>query len=91
MVPSLIVFGGDTLRGVAEAMRWLAFRARGELLPGVAACQPEAEHPAPLVVSKPGGFGSEQTLVELLRKLAPLPSDLPNPSGFDTPARSDER
>ena len=58
------VIGGDTFVGVARAGEWQGFLPQREILPGVAACE-VVERPGLVVISKPGGFGDDDTLVKL--------------------------
>ena len=60
---TLVVFGGDTLAGIARANGWEGFVPRDELLPGVALCEIPGADLA--LVSKPGGFGNDDVLLEL--------------------------
>jgi uncharacterized protein YgbK (DUF1537 family) len=63
-VGTLVVFGGDTLLGIAAAFQWNQFRPLTEMLPGLTASQP-APAVAPLVISKAGGFGAADLLLRL--------------------------
>ena len=60
---SLVVFGGDTLAGISKANRWSGFVPRDEPLPGVALSEVPESHL--VVLSKPGGFGSDDVLLKL--------------------------
>lgn len=60
---ALVVFGGDTLSGIALANRWTGFVPRDELLPGVALA--EIPETGLALVSKPGGFGNDDVLLKL--------------------------
>ncbi|HWN96041.1 MAG TPA: four-carbon acid sugar kinase family protein [Methylomirabilota bacterium] len=64
---ALVVFGGDTLAGVAQANRWRGLIPRGEVLPGLALCE-IAEQPGLILISKPGGFGDQDVLLKLREK-----------------------
>ena len=72
-VATLAVIGGDTLAGFCEAMAWREFIALGEIEPGMAISaplqNPEAR-PDPLhIISKPGGYGDDDTLVRIVGAL----------------------
>ncbi len=63
-VPTLAVFGGDTLAALAAACGWKAFRPQAEVVPGiplVAVCGQDALW----VLTKAGGFGAEDLLVKI--------------------------
>lgn len=72
-VATLAIIGGDTLAGFCEAMAWREFIALGEIEPGMAISapmeSPEAR-PDPLhIISKPGGYGDDDTLVRIVGAL----------------------
>lgn len=60
---TLVVFGGDTLAGIARANGWEGFVPRAEMLPGVALS--EIPETGLALVSKPGGFGNDDVLLKL--------------------------
>ncbi len=62
---SLIVFGGDTLLAIARARGWSDLLPQDELLPGVVASRVSADMKAPLLITKAGGFGSEDVLIRI--------------------------
>lgn len=62
-VPTLVVFGGDTLAAIAEAIGWTAFRPQVEFRPGipfVKVCGQDAL----CVLTKAGSFGAEDLLAK---------------------------
>jgi len=61
---ALVVFGGDTLAGIARANGWKGFVPRDEILPGVAVCEVR-EQRGLVLLTKPGGFGDEDVLLRL--------------------------
>lgn len=61
---TLIVFGGDTLAGIARASGWNLFVPRGEVSPGLTISQPAGEKLT--VISKAGGFGESDVVDRLL-------------------------
>jgi uncharacterized protein YgbK (DUF1537 family) len=65
---TLIVFGGDTLMGIAGAMSWNSFVPRGELEPGVTVATPAGSELC--VISKAGGFGDADVLNRIVSKIA---------------------
>jgi uncharacterized protein YgbK (DUF1537 family) len=64
---TLIVFGGDTLMGIARALNWSAFIPRGELEPGVTVAMPKGSETC--VISKAGGFGDAEVLKRIVRRM----------------------
>jgi D-threonate/D-erythronate kinase len=52
---TLVVFGGDTLMGIAKAMKWKAFIPQMEIEAGISVAKPLGSDL--VVVSKAGGFG----------------------------------
>ncbi|HEX7862946.1 MAG TPA: four-carbon acid sugar kinase family protein [Verrucomicrobiae bacterium] len=61
---TLIVFGGDTLMGIARALNWSAFIPCGELEPGVTVARPKGSETC--VISKAGGFGNAEVLKRIV-------------------------
>jgi len=61
---TLIVFGGDTLAGIARAFGWDQFLPRGEVSPGLTIS--EAAGAKLAVISKAGGFGESGVVDRLL-------------------------
>lgn len=64
---TLIVFGGDTLMGIARSMEWDAFIPRMELEPGITTATPLRSDL--LVVSKAGGFGDREAACRIVRSI----------------------
>jgi uncharacterized protein YgbK (DUF1537 family) len=62
--PTLVVFGGDTLLGIARACEWCGFIPRTEVGPGITVAQPLGD--PRVVISKAGGFGDRNVLEEIL-------------------------
>jgi uncharacterized protein YgbK (DUF1537 family) len=52
---TLIVFGGDTLLGIARACGWKAFVPKTEIAPGITVSTPQDTDLT--VINKAGGFG----------------------------------
>jgi uncharacterized protein YgbK (DUF1537 family) len=61
----LTVFGGDTLLGIARACRWFGLLPQDEILPGVVISRVVGEIDAPLLITKAGGFGAVDFLLQL--------------------------
>lgn len=61
---TLVVFGGDTLMGIARTTRWKALTPLREVTDGVTVSRPENERL--VVISKAGGFGGDDTLERIL-------------------------
>ncbi len=66
----LITVGGDTTLGVLEAFGNPLLQAQGEYLPGIPCSNFCTQGRTWTLASKAGGFGSENTLVNLLQKIA---------------------
>ena len=64
-IPTIAVFGGDTLAAMAQACHWTAFRPRAEFLPGIPLVQVCGREDF-VLLTKAGGFGSVD-LLSLLR------------------------
>lgn len=62
---ALIVFGGDTLLGIARALGCTSVTPLAELLPGIVLSQMQTDTGALFVVTKAGGFGDENLLQEI--------------------------
>jgi D-threonate/D-erythronate kinase len=56
------VFGGDTLLAIARARRWAGFLPQDEILPGVVVSRVWGDINSLLLITKSGGFGSEDVL-----------------------------
>lgn len=61
---TLVVFGGDTLMGIAKACGWAAFVPRTEVGPGVTVANPLGSDLT--VISKAGGFGETGVVGRIL-------------------------
>ncbi len=67
---TIIVFGGDTTRGVLESFSWKRINPGEELLPGVPLSQVITEEGEELyLITKAGAFGEKETLVKLINVL----------------------
>lgn len=62
---TLVVFGGDTLIGIARACGWKAFLPRAEVAPGITVATPEGSDLT--VISKAGGFGGANVVETIQR------------------------
>ena len=69
---ALIVFGGDTLLGIARALGCTSVTPLAELLPGIVLSQMQTDTGALFVVTKAGGFGDESLLQEIECRLHDL-------------------
>lgn len=66
---TVVVFGGDTLFGLLDALDVSGLRPRCEMLPGIVLSEAEFEG-APLhIISKAGAFGEKDALVKIVRQL----------------------
>lgn len=67
---NLILSGGDTAIGVCRALNIQRLQIIEELLPGIPISKTYADEYGPLqIITKAGGFGDENTLVQLLKKI----------------------
>lgn len=71
-VSVLIVFGGDTLMGIASALRCKSVIPLAEPLPGVALSQMQLPSGTIDLITKAGGFGSDGLLADLEGRLSDL-------------------
>ena len=69
---ALIVFGGDTLLGIARALGCTSVTPLTELLHGIVLSQMQTDTGALFVVTKAGGFGDENLLQEIECRLHDL-------------------
>jgi uncharacterized protein YgbK (DUF1537 family) len=69
---TVVATGGATALAVCRALDLKALLPRGEVLPGVP--WSEAEASALLLVTKAGGFGASEVLVETVRRLLAEPA-----------------
>ncbi len=77
----LTVFGGDTLLAVARACGWSGLLPQEEVLPGVVVSRVAGDMNAPLLITKAGGFGSEDVLVRIKNMLGRKKIDYRNHDG----------
>lgn len=68
-VSALIVFGGDTLLGIAAALGCVAVSPQTELLPGVVLSRMQTLSGEFDVITKAGGFGDETLMTQIERRL----------------------
>ncbi|MCI0336485.1 MAG: hypothetical protein L0226_02825 [Acidobacteria bacterium] len=61
----LTVFGGDTLVALARALNWPGLLPRGEVLPGIIFSEVAGREGEMLLITKAGGFGSEDVLQQI--------------------------
>jgi uncharacterized protein YgbK (DUF1537 family) len=61
---AVVIIGGDTLGAITAANSWPAFIPLDEAIPGAALCRIQGESGI-LLVTKPGGFGKPDLLVQL--------------------------
>jgi len=77
----LTVFGGDTLLAIARARGWSGLLPQEEVLPGVVVSRVSGDMNAPLLITKAGGFGSEDVLVRIKDMLGSKTNDDRNHDG----------
>lgn len=64
-----VVFGGDTLFGLLDALNVSGIRPQRELLPGVVLSETEYEGAPLRIISKAGAFGETDALIRIVRQL----------------------
>ena len=68
-VKKLVVFGGDTLLGISRAMKWTGFYPFAEIFPGVVASKVSDQGKEFTIITKAGGFGSDDMLLKIVKEL----------------------
>lgn len=66
---TLVVFGGDTLFGLLNALQISGIRPQCELLPGVVLSEAEFGNTTLRIISKAGAFGDTNTLLNIVHQL----------------------
>ena len=66
---SLAVFGGDTLMGIMQALKCEYIDPKLELVPGVALSLAKIKNKTIQLISKPGGYGNKEVIIQLLESL----------------------
>lgn len=66
-IDTLIVFGGDTAMGIMNALGCRVLIPKEEIMPGVAVSEIPGSKNSMKLVSKAGGFGNRDTLIEIER------------------------
>lgn len=65
-LPTLAVFGGDTISGIMDAMSCEYIEPKLEILPGVALSLATVNNKGIQLVSKPGGYGDKDVILQIL-------------------------
>lgn len=65
-VNTLMVIGGDTLLGVMRAVGCNSIVPKSEIFPGIAASLATGQHKIIQLVTKPGGYGEKDVILQLL-------------------------
>jgi uncharacterized protein YgbK (DUF1537 family) len=68
-VDALVATGGDTAVAILELLGRRALQVMGDLLPGIPYCRFELDGRRLWLVTKAGGFGTRETMVEIVRRL----------------------
>ena len=68
-VEALVATGGDTAVAILEALGRRALQVVGDLLPGIPYCRLDLDGRRLWLVTKAGGFGTPDTLIEIVRRL----------------------
>lgn len=68
-IEALVATGGDTAVAILEALGRRALQVVGDLLPGIPYCRLDLDGKPLWLVTKAGGFGNAETLVEIVERL----------------------
>ena len=68
-VAALLATGGDTAIAILRALSCASLRVMGDLVPGIPYSKLEVDARPLLLLTKAGGFGGPETLVEVVRRL----------------------
>ena len=68
-VEAVVATGGDTAVALLERIGTPVLQVMGELLPGIPYCRLEFGGRRLWLVTKAGGFGTPETLIDIVRKL----------------------
>jgi uncharacterized protein YgbK (DUF1537 family) len=68
-IDALVATGGDTAVAILEALGRRALQVVGDLLPGIPYCRVDLDGRRLWLVTKAGGFGDPETLVEIVERL----------------------
>ena len=68
-VEALVATGGDTAVAILEALGRRALQVMGDLLPGIPYCRLDVDGRRLWLVTKAGGFGASDTLIEIVERL----------------------
>jgi uncharacterized protein YgbK (DUF1537 family) len=68
-VEALIATGGDTAVAILEALGRRALQVMGDLLPGIPYCRIDLDGRVLWLVTKAGGFGVPDTLIQIVQRL----------------------
>ena len=68
-VEALVATGGDTAVAILEALGRRALQVVGDLLPGIPYCRLEVDGRRLWLVTKAGGFGTSDTLIQIVERL----------------------
>lgn len=66
------VFGGDTLMALARALVWTGLLPRAEIMPGIIVAEVAEREGELLLMTKAGGFGQENVLVQMKHALGSI-------------------
>ena len=69
VVQALVATGGDTAVAILEVLGRRALQVVGDLLPGIPYCRFELDGRRVWLVTKAGGFGTPDALIEIVRRL----------------------
>jgi len=64
---TLVVFGGDTLMGIMQALSCKYITPKLEILPGVALSLAKTKNGNIYIITKPGGYGEADVIMEIMK------------------------
>jgi uncharacterized protein YgbK (DUF1537 family) len=68
-VDALVATGGDTAVAILELLGRRALQVMGDLLPGIPYCRFDLDGRRLWLVTKAGGFGTPETMIDIVRRL----------------------
>ena len=68
-IGNLVVIGGDTLMGIMDSMDCEYITPKWEILPGVAVSLASLKNSAIPIITKPGGYGENNVILQILNYL----------------------
>jgi uncharacterized protein YgbK (DUF1537 family) len=77
-IGALVATGGDTAVAILTALGRRALQVMGDLLPGIPYCRFDFDGRRLWLVTKAGGFGTRDTMIDIVRRLRPGTAPAPD-------------